>query len=81
MFWSKIKKEQSQIIKQDHNPEDDIIDKAISTDTLVSLLSDSEDIIFNHIIVNHDMNVKLTVVFVDGMVDSLQLDNVFFQTL
>jgi spore germination protein KA len=75
MFWSKIKKEQSQIIKQDHNPEDDIIDKAISTDTLVSLLSDSEDIIFNHIIVNHDMNVKLTVVFVDGMVDSLQLDN------
>ena len=38
------------------------------------MLSDSEDIIFNHI-VNHDMNVKLTVVAVDGMVDSLQLDN------
>ncbi|HBN83403.1 MAG TPA: spore germination protein [Clostridiales bacterium] len=75
MFWNKKKKQDQNMKEQDHNPDDDIKGKAISTDILVLLLSESKDIIFNHITVNHDKNVKLTVTFVDGMVNSIQMEN------
>lgn len=76
MFWDKKNTDQKQTTgPQEINPDNRIKGKMISTDVLVHLLADSQDIIFNRIMVNDEENVKLTVAFTDGMVDSMQLDN------
>lgn len=48
-------------------------DQKISTDTLKKILSASDDIVFNQIVVGEQL--KLTTIFVDGLVNSKMIDD------
>jgi len=56
--------------KQNYNEEVDFTDKEVSTENIKSILSDCSDIIYQEHYINGCPNLPVTVVFVDGLVNT-----------
>lgn len=72
----KFKKTKPLKSKQDaQRAEQPLENNEISIGKIKNLLADSDDIVFNKLNINHEEDLSITVMFVDGMTDSKMIDD------
>ena len=66
--------------QQAEEPEKNLPDGPVTTQTIMEKMSCSTDVYYSDIIINSDTKQKFTIVFMDGLIDQNQIDNFCAQT-
>ncbi len=67
--------------QQAEEPEKNLPDGPVTTQTIMEKMSCSTDVYYSDIIINNDTKQKFTIVFMDGLIDQNQIDNFVLKPL